>query len=153
MSNFVKKTWATDELIEATDLNRMESGIEEAMSSGGGGGGGGSLPFDLVNVKWDDENDEYHADATNAAIRASIDAGRTVLAVVYEKNGHYYIAPMNRVDMSDGSGTVIHYVVATGVYGNIDEERGRTTVMQATLAIDEEDYGEITTTTLATGTM
>lgn len=36
MADFVKKTWQCDDVITANELNRMEDGIEEAISGGGG---------------------------------------------------------------------------------------------------------------------
>lgn len=37
MADFVKKDWKCGDTITADELNRMEDGIEEALSSGGGG--------------------------------------------------------------------------------------------------------------------
>ena len=75
--SYTPKTWTCGDAITAEELNRMESGIEEASQ-----GGGGSTPL-IVNASTED-NFEWVCDKTYGEIDDAVRSGVAVV-VIYER--------------------------------------------------------------------
>lgn len=138
--------------MNAGEIGLMMALAKSSGGGGGGGGGGGSLPFDVVNLKWDATEGEWTTDMTNAAISASLSAGKTVLALVQGKQpSQSFVAPMAQEDVDVGGGVIVHYVYTLGVTSGIDTDRGKASIYQARVDIDDEDYVDQFNTTIYTG--
>ena len=88
--SYTKREWATGNVVGAVDLNRIESGIEDA----------GSGQVLVVNAVYDSNNHVYTLDKTWQEI---YDAYPNVYAYFFEDNYSYYKAAITNIGQNDES--------------------------------------------------